>query len=63
MNSPFRLALAVFAPYRRMLAAVMQDDQLLAGSRRDNISFFDPLPGTPPRKVNLFPQWKDAERD
>lgn len=27
--------------YRRMLAAVMQDDQLLAGSLRDNISFFE----------------------
>jgi ATP-binding cassette subfamily B protein RaxB len=27
--------------YRRMLAAVMQDDQLLAGSLRDNITFFD----------------------
>lgn len=27
--------------YRSALAAVMQDDQLLAGSLRDNISFFD----------------------
>ncbi|MEC5162483.1 MULTISPECIES: peptidase domain-containing ABC transporter [unclassified Janthinobacterium] len=28
--------------YRTALAAVMQDDQLLAGSMADNISFFDP---------------------
>jgi ATP-binding cassette subfamily B protein RaxB len=30
--------------YRTMLAAVMQDDQLLAGSLRDNITFFDQQP-------------------
>jgi ATP-binding cassette subfamily B protein RaxB len=30
--------------YRRVLAAVMQDDQLLAGALRDNIAFFDPQP-------------------
>jgi ATP-binding cassette subfamily B protein RaxB len=30
--------------YRLALAAVMQDDQLLAGSLRDNISFFDQNP-------------------
>jgi len=28
--------------YRRIIAAVMQDDQLLSGSLMDNISFFDP---------------------
>ncbi len=30
--------------YRRQIAAVMQDDTLLAGSIADNISFFDPQP-------------------
>jgi ATP-binding cassette subfamily B protein RaxB len=30
--------------YRRKIAAVMQDDTLLAGSIADNISFFDPQP-------------------
>ncbi len=30
--------------YRRMVGAVMQDDQLFAGSITDNISFFDPQP-------------------
>lgn len=30
--------------YRKQLAAVMQDDTLLAGSIADNISFFDPQP-------------------
>lgn len=30
--------------YRKMIAAVMQDDTLLAGSIADNISFFDPQP-------------------
>jgi len=30
--------------YRRKIAAVMQDDTLLAGSIVDNISFFDPQP-------------------
>ena len=30
--------------YREWLGAVMQDDQLLAGSIADNISFFDPEP-------------------
>ncbi|WP_371186461.1 peptidase domain-containing ABC transporter [Thalassotalea maritima] len=30
--------------YRRQIAAVMQDDTLLAGSINDNISFFDPQP-------------------
>ena len=30
--------------YRRHIAAVMQDDTLLAGSIADNISFFDPQP-------------------
>lgn len=30
--------------YRRHIAAVMQDDTLLAGSISDNISFFDPQP-------------------
>lgn len=30
--------------YRKHIAAVMQDDTLLAGSISDNISFFDPLP-------------------
>jgi ATP-binding cassette, subfamily B, bacterial CvaB/MchF/RaxB len=29
--------------YRRMVAAVMQDDQLLSGSIAENIAFFDPL--------------------
>ncbi|MBO9492308.1 peptidase domain-containing ABC transporter [Endozoicomonas sp. G2_1] len=30
--------------YRKQIAAVMQDDTLLAGSISDNISFFDPMP-------------------
>ncbi len=30
--------------YRKQIAAVMQDDTLLAGSIADNISFFDPQP-------------------
>ena len=30
--------------YRKHIAAVMQDDTLLAGSIADNISFFDPQP-------------------
>ncbi|MBL4832042.1 MAG: peptidase domain-containing ABC transporter [Aliivibrio sp.] len=30
--------------YRKHIAAVMQDDTLLAGSIADNISFFDPIP-------------------
>jgi ATP-binding cassette subfamily B protein RaxB len=30
--------------YRKKIAAVMQDDTLLAGSIADNISFFDPQP-------------------
>ncbi len=30
--------------YRRMIGVVMQDDQLLAGSIADNISFFSPRP-------------------
>ncbi|MFQ3191606.1 MAG: ATP-binding cassette subfamily B protein RaxB [Paraglaciecola sp.] len=30
--------------YRKKIAAVMQDDKLLAGSIADNISFFDPQP-------------------
>jgi len=30
--------------YRQLIAAVMQDDTLLAGSIADNISFFDPQP-------------------
>jgi ATP-binding cassette subfamily B protein RaxB len=30
--------------YRKVLSAVMQDDQLLSGSLRENISFFDPQP-------------------
>ena len=30
--------------YRQALAVVMQDDQLLAGSLAENISFFDPQP-------------------
>jgi ATP-binding cassette subfamily B protein RaxB len=30
--------------YRKVLGAVMQDDQLLSGSMRENISFFDPEP-------------------
>jgi ATP-binding cassette subfamily B protein RaxB len=30
--------------YRRVLATVMQDDQLLAGSLRENITFFDQQP-------------------
>jgi len=30
--------------YRRCIAAVMQDDTLLAGSIADNVSFFDPQP-------------------
>ncbi len=30
--------------YRKHIAAVMQDDTLLAGSIADNISFFDPMP-------------------
>ncbi|MEM1092198.1 MAG: peptidase domain-containing ABC transporter [Pseudomonadota bacterium] len=30
--------------YRAQVAAVMQDDQLLAGSLRDNITLFDPQP-------------------
>lgn len=30
------------ANYRQVVAAVMQDDQLLSGSLMDNISFFDP---------------------
>ena len=30
--------------YRKQIAAVMQDDTLLAGSISDNISFFDPIP-------------------
>jgi ATP-binding cassette, subfamily B, bacterial CvaB/MchF/RaxB len=29
--------------YRRMVAAVLQDDQLLSGSIAENIAFFDPL--------------------
>lgn len=31
-----------FSEYRKQIAAVMQDDQLLSGSITDNISFFDP---------------------
>ncbi len=30
--------------YRNLCAAVMQDDQLISGSLRDNISFSDPQP-------------------
>ena len=30
--------------YRKQIAAVMQDDQLLSGTIADNISFFDPQP-------------------
>ena len=37
------------ARYRRQVAAVMQDDQLFAGSIADNISLFDP--DTTPLKV------------
>ncbi len=33
-----------FGAYRRMIGAVMQDDQLLAGSIADNITFFDNQP-------------------
>ncbi|MGB0935884.1 MAG: peptidase domain-containing ABC transporter [Colwellia sp.] len=33
--------------YRKHIAAVMQDDTLLAGSIADNISFFDPQPNYP----------------
>lgn len=33
--------------YRKAIAAVMQDDTLLAGSIGDNISFFDPQPNYP----------------
>jgi len=33
--------------YRKSIAAVMQDDTLLAGSIADNISFFDPQPNYP----------------
>lgn len=33
--------------YRKHIAAVMQDDTLLAGSISDNISFFDPQPNYP----------------
>lgn len=33
--------------YRKYIAAVMQDDTLLAGSIGDNISFFDPQPNYP----------------
>ncbi|HBY88259.1 MAG TPA: ABC transporter ATP-binding protein, partial [Colwellia sp.] len=33
-----------FKNYRKKIAAVMQDDTLLAGSIADNISFFDPQP-------------------
>lgn len=33
--------------YRKAIAAVMQDDTLLAGSIADNISFFDPQPNYP----------------
>ena len=32
--------------YRRLIGAVMQDDQLLSGTLADNISFFDPDPDT-----------------
>ena len=32
--------------YRRQIAAVHQDDQLLSGTIADNISFFDPTPDT-----------------
>ena len=35
------------ADYRRICAAVMQDDHLLSGSIADNISFFDPEPDVP----------------
>ena len=30
--------------YRACIAGVMQDDVLISGSIRDNITFFDPLP-------------------
>ena len=38
------LSLAALGPdkYRALIGAVMQDDQLLAGSLMENISFFDP---------------------
>lgn len=34
------------AAYRRRIAAVMQEDQLFAGSIAENIAFFDPQPDT-----------------
>jgi ATP-binding cassette subfamily B protein RaxB len=34
----------VLAGYRRQIAAVMQEDVLLAGTLADNITFFDPAP-------------------
>ena len=40
----FSLAQLGLVNYRRLVGAVMQDDELFSGSVADNISFFDPVP-------------------
>jgi ATP-binding cassette subfamily B protein RaxB len=37
--------------YRRWVAAVMQDDQLFAGTIEENLTFFDPVPDQPSIRV------------
>lgn len=47
--------------YRSLIAAVMQDDQLMSGSIADNISFFDPEPDT--SAIEQCARWACIDQD